>query len=147
MDLVKIGFIVTANGLKEANTEVDKLLTKVDTIGTKSKKASSEFENSQKKIKDSVGKTTKETDNAIDANEKLINSYKKVISLEQVKSKYVSQGMGKTDAARLARMELSGADVTTLNNYKKAVEETNKALAAMRPVAVQAEDGIRDFAE
>ena len=30
MDLVKIGFIVTANGLKEANAEVDKLLNRVD---------------------------------------------------------------------------------------------------------------------
>lgn len=139
MDLVKIGFIVTANGLKEANAEVDKLLTKVDTIGAKSKKSSSEFENSQKKIKDSIGKTSKETDSAIDANEKLINSYKKVISLEQVKSKYVSQGLGKTDATRLARLELSGADVTTLNNYKKAVEETNKALAGLAPTTAIAE--------
>lgn len=55
-------------------------------------------------------------------------------------SKYVSQGYGKTDAAKLARLELSGADVTTLNNYKKAINETNQALAAMRPVAVQAEE-------
>ena len=29
MDLVKIGFLIKADGLKDANTEVEKLLTKV----------------------------------------------------------------------------------------------------------------------
>ena len=33
MDLVKIGFIVSANGLKDANTQVDQLLTKVEKVG------------------------------------------------------------------------------------------------------------------
>lgn len=33
MDLVKIGFLVTANGLKDANTQVDNLLTKVEKVG------------------------------------------------------------------------------------------------------------------
>ena len=64
MDLVKIGFIVTANGLKEANAEVDKLLNRVDKIGTSSKKNASEFENSQKKIK----KTTEDSTKAAETN-------------------------------------------------------------------------------
>ena len=33
MDLVKIGFQINANGLKDANTEVDKLLDKVAVWG------------------------------------------------------------------------------------------------------------------
>ena len=36
MDLVKIGFQINANGLKDANTEVDKLLTKVTRVSSKS---------------------------------------------------------------------------------------------------------------
>ncbi|MEG2307190.1 MAG: tape measure protein, partial [Erysipelotrichaceae bacterium] len=35
MDLVKIGFLVTATGLKDANTQVDNLLTKADKISKK----------------------------------------------------------------------------------------------------------------
>ena len=66
MDLVKIGFQINANGLKDANTEVDKLLDKVDNIGTKGKKASSDFESSQKKVQDSVKKTEKVSTSASD---------------------------------------------------------------------------------
>ena len=62
MDLVKIGFQINANGLKDANTEVDKLLDKVDNIGTKGKKASSDFESSQKKVKGSTQQVAKEVD-------------------------------------------------------------------------------------
>ena len=271
MDLVKIGFIVTANGLKEANAEVDKLLNRVDKIGTSSKKNASEFESSQKKIK----KTTEDSTKANDANtksvdrttkalerQKLIGEYlgkgldkttasaianfrqlggttaqvnvlmsslasnkglvqvqkdtarltkeqeaqakavqttlaqyerlsraslgggildtvekqnkglqelnnhyksleqqqskvekaqqqaldtelaaqnklnaerQKAISLEQAKAKYVSQGYSKTDSTRLARLEVSGADVTTLNNYKSAIEATTRATQALNP--------------
>lgn len=140
MDLVKIGFLIKADGLKDANTEVEKLLTKVDQVGKQGKQSATEFDNSQKKVRDSLGKTKKETDGVLSSQQKQIDLYKKAISLEQTRARYVSQGMGKTDATRLARLELSGADVTTLNNYKKAINETNQALAAIRPVAVQAEE-------
>ena len=308
MDLVKIGFQINANGLKDANTEVDKLLDKVDNIGTKGKKASSDFESSQKKVQDSVKKTEKVSTSASDkmiqkqqtinqllpymdkgvanlassfwlvskeaqsfnkfldimgeqdaiikqkkqtealvkeqekqakavqstiaqyeglsnkslgggildqieqqnkgleelrkqyqaeakeANEKaesvikaqekqakeqqkvlddaekerqkhfskvqkdyekqqqaivdtqqkavdkqvkaqntLNESNQKAITLEQAKAKYVSQGYGKTDSTRLARLEVSGADVTTLNNYKSAIEATTRATQALNP--------------
>lgn len=279
MDLVKIGFQINANGLKDANTEVDKLLDKVDNIGTKGKKASSEFESSQKKVQDSVKKTEKvstsasdkmiqkqqtlnqllpymdrntanlassfwlvskeaqsfnkyldllESNKAITEQKKQVeglakeqakasasedvarqkrllaeqnyylrvqeeakkaatkekalqqkavddaekarqqsllhiqNNYikqqeaiakaqqkavdkqiasqnalnasnQKAITLEQAKAKYVSQGYGKTDSTRLARLEVSGADVTTLNNYKSAIEATTRATQALNP--------------
>jgi len=279
MDLVKIGFQINANGLKDANTEVDKLLDKVDNIGTKGKKASSDFESSQKKVKDSTQQVTKEVDKTskalekqkiigdylgkgldkttatsiasfkqlgatvsqtneyisnqlnnkgleqtrkdlaqlskeqqkqqeqqaklvqdtvtqyeklsnkslgggildsieqqnkgleelkkqyrdqekeakkkADAEQKILDdaekarqkaidkqvkaqntlneSNQKAITLEQAKAKYVSQGYGKTDSTRLARLEVSGADVTTLNNYKSAIEATTRATQALNP--------------
>lgn len=268
MDLVKIGFQINANGLKDANVEVDKLLDKVDDIGTKGKKSSSDFESSQKKVKDSTQQVTKEVDKTSKALEKqriigdylgkgldkttatsiasfkqlgatvsqtnefisnqlnnkgleqtrkelaqlskeqqkqqeqqaklvqdtvtqyeklsnkslgggildtiekqnkgvqdlnkyyqqlekeqnnvakaqqkaiekqiasqnaLNESNQKAITLEQAKAKYVSQGYGKTDSTRLARLEVSGADVTTLNNYKSAIEATTRATQALNP--------------
>lgn len=133
MDLVKIGFQINTNGLKDANTEVDKLLDKVDNIGTKGKKASSEFVDGQKKVTTSLGKTKKGTEDVLGAQNKQIDAYKKLLNLEQTRAKYISQGFGKTDATRISRMEISGADSTTLNNYKRAIEETNKAAQALRP--------------
>ena len=133
MDLVKIGFLIKADGLKDANTQVDQLLNKVDNIGAKGKKAATDFESSQKKASESVTRTKKSTDSLLASQQKQIEMSRKAIALEQTKAKYATQGYGKTDAARLARMELSGADVTTLNNYKQAINETNKAVAALKP--------------
>ena len=77
MDLVKIGFVVSAKGLKDANNEVDKLLNRVDKIGSGSKKNASDFENSQKRIKDSSKSTTNEIDKTTKALERqrLIGDY------------------------------------------------------------------------
>lgn len=133
MDLVHIGFKITPDGLKEANTQVSKLLDNVDQIGAKGKKSSSEFVDGQKKVNDSLGKTKKGTEDVLGAQNKQIDAYKKLLNLEQTRAKYISQGFGKTDATRISRMEISGADTTTLNNYKKAIEETNKAAQALRP--------------
>ena len=133
MDLVHIGFKITPDGLKEANTQVNKLLDNVDQIGAKGKKSSSEFVDGQKKVNDSLGKTKKGTEDVLGAQNKQIDAYKKLLNLEQTRAKYISQGFGKTDATRISRMEIGGADTTTLNNYKKAIEETNKAAQALRP--------------
>ena len=145
MDLVKIGFQINANGLKDANTEVDKLLDKVDNIGTKGKKASSEFVDGQKKVTDSLGKTKKGTEDVLGAQNKQIEAYKKLVNLEQTRAKYISQGFGKTDATRISRMEISGADSTTLNNYKRAIEETNKAAQALRPSFEKVTESYNNF--
>ena len=66
MDLVKIGFLIKADGLKDANTEVEKLLTKVDKVGKQGKQSATEFDNSQKKVQDSIKKTEKVSTNASD---------------------------------------------------------------------------------
>ena len=276
LDLVKIGFIISATGLKDANTEVNKLLDKVDSIGTKSKKSTTEFENNQKKVKESskqvtaevdkttkalekqkiigdylgkgldkttatsianfqqLGATTEQTNNLIkslannkglvqtqkelaqlakmqDVQAKAVQStviqYEKLsnkslgggildtidkqnkgiqelnkyyqsledqqnkvaktqqaalekevsaqaranqerqkgLALEQARSKFIEQGFGKTDAGRLARLEVSGADVTTLNNYKAAIEATTKATQTLNPAIEKATTNHNKF--
>ncbi|MGB4898926.1 MAG: tape measure protein, partial [Ignavibacteria bacterium] len=72
-------------------------------------------------------------DKQVKAQNALNESNQKAITLEQAKAKYVSQGYGKTDSTRLARLEVSGADVTTLNNYKSAIEATTRATQALTP--------------
>lgn len=262
MDLVKIGFLIKADGLKDANTEVEKLLTKVDKVGKQGKKAATEFEDGQKTISKEVDKTSKalerqriigdylgkgldkttssaiasfkqlgatsaQTNSFIEslvnnkgldqtrkdleklakeqakqeqAVKKTIESYErlsskslgggilsqiekqnkgvqdlnryyksleaeqskiekaqqqaldkelsiqkkinserqKAISLEESKAKYVKEGFGKTDAGRLARLEVSGADVNTLTKYKDAIDSTRNSMRNFAPVALTA---------
>ena len=56
MDLVKIGFIVTADGIKNANNQVDQLLTKVEKVGNTpiniKAKIDSSITSAQKTLKD-----------------------------------------------------------------------------------------------
>lgn len=104
MDLVKIGFIVSANGLKEANTEVNKLLDKVNSVGVKGKKAASEFETSQKKIKDSTQQASKEVDKTTKALEK-----------QKIIGDYLGKGLDKTTASIMANFQMLGAKTTDID--------------------------------
>lgn len=122
MDLVKIGFVVSATGLKDANTEVNKLLDKVDSVGVKGKKAASEFETSQKKIKDSTQKAAKEVDKTTKALEK-----------QKIIGDYLSKGLDKTTASIMANFQMLGAKTsdldkmfTQLGKNKGAVELNKK---------------------
>lgn len=54
----------------------------------------------------------------------------KAIALEQTKAKYIKEGFGKGSSTQLAKMELSGADVTTLDNYKASLLATSSALGS-----------------
>lgn len=126
MDLVKIGFQINANGLKDANTEVDKLLNKVDNIGTKGKKASSDFESSQKKVKDSTQQVTKEVDKTSKALEK-----------QRIIGDYLGKGLDKTTATSIASFKQLGATVSQTNEFisnqlnNKGLEQTRKELAQL----------------
>lgn len=126
MDLVKIGFQINANGLKDANTEVDKLLDKVDNIGTKGKKASSDFESSQKKVKDSTQQVTKEVDKTSKALEK-----------QKIIGDYLGKGLDKTTATSIASFKQLGATVSQTNEYisnqlnNKGLEQTRKELTQL----------------
>lgn len=126
MDLVKIGFQINANGLKDANTEVDKLLDKVDNIGTKGKKASSEFVDGQKKVKDSAQQVTKEVDKTSKALEK-----------QKIIGDYLGKGLDKTTATSIASFKQLGATVSQTNEYisnqlnNKGLEQTRKELTQL----------------
>lgn len=126
MDLVKIGFQINANGLKDANTEVNKLLDKVDDIGTKGKKASSEFENSQKKIRDSSQQVTKEVDKTSKALEK-----------QRLIGNYLGKGLDKTTASAIASFKQLGATSSQTNGFiesllnNKGLDQTRKDLVQL----------------
>ncbi|MGB4896920.1 MAG: tape measure protein, partial [Ignavibacteria bacterium] len=81
----------------------------------------------------------------VKAQNALNESNQKAITLEQTKAKYVSQGYGKTDSTRLARLEVSGADVATLNSYKAAIEATTRATGALNPVVEKATTNHSNF--
>lgn len=93
-------------------------------------KVQKDYEKQQQAIVDTQQKAI---DKQVKAQNTLNESNQKAITLEQAKAKYVSQGYGKTDSTRLARLEVSGADVTTLNNYKSAIEATTRATQALNP--------------
>ena len=81
MDLVKIGFIVTADGIKNANNQVDQLLTKVEKVGNTpiniKAKIDSSITAAQKTLKDLQAKRKGKADQPVDleeAEETLIKS-------------------------------------------------------------------------
>lgn len=120
MDLVKIGFQINANGLKDANTEVDKLLDKVDNIGTKGKKASSDFESSQKKVQDSVKKTEKVSTSASD----------KMIQKQQTINQLLPY-MDKNTANLASSFWLVSKEAQSFNKYLDLLE-SNKAITEQK---------------
>lgn len=120
MDLVKIGFQINANGLKDANTEVNKLLDKVDDIGTKGKKASSDFESSQKKVQDSVKKTEKVSTSASD----------KMIQKQQTLNQLLPY-MDKNTANLASSFWLVSKEAQSFNKYLDLLE-SNKAITEQK---------------
>ena len=123
MDLVKIGFLIKADGLKDANTEVEKLLTKVDQVGKQGKQSATEFESSQKKIKESSQQVTKEVDKT-----------SKALERQRIVGDYLGKGLDKTTATSIASFKQLGATVSQTNEYisnelnNKGLEQTRKDL-------------------
>ena len=121
MDLVKIGFIVKADGLKDANTQVDTLLAKVDNIGTKGKKSASEFEAGQKKVRDS----SKETANTF------VSSADKMIKRQEALTKYLPL-MDKQTASLAASFSVASNEISKMDKFlglvskNKAIEQAKK---------------------
>lgn len=129
MDLVKIGFQINANGLKDANTEVDKLLDKVDNIGTKGKKASSDFESSQKKVKDSTQKVTKEVDKTSKALEK-----------QKIIGDYLGKGLDKTTATSIASFKQLGGTASQVNTLMTSLASNKGLVQVQKDVARSAKE-------
>lgn len=116
---------------KDQEKEQQKALDDIETARQKHfSKVQKDYEKQQQAIVDTQQKAI---DKQVKAQNTLNESNQKAITLEQAKAKYVSQGYGKTDSTRLARLEVSGADVTTIDNYKSAIEDTTKAAQALKP--------------
>lgn len=86
------------------------------------------------------------------AQSKLLNAEKqanverqKTVALEQAKAKYIKEGFGKGSATQLAKMELSGADQTTLDNYKASLLATSSALGSFAGSAKKATEEKSKF--
>lgn len=80
----------------------------------------------------------KQLDKELSVQKRINDERSKAVSLEQSRVKYVKEGFSKTESGRLARLEVSGADVTTLNNYKKALEDTKQSMRSLAPVSLTA---------
>lgn len=121
MDLVKIGFLIQANGLKDANKEVDSLLTRVDQIGTKSKKAAADFETGQKKVQGS----------AKDSERVVITAAEKMIKKQEALARFLQQPMDKQTAGLAASFSLVSDSAQDLNKYLGLLGQ-NKSFVQMK---------------
>lgn len=129
MDLVHIGFKITPDGLKEANTEVNKLLDKVDQVGTKGKKSASEFENSQKKVKASSEQATKGIDKTTKALEK-----------QRIIGDYLGKGLDKTTASAIASFKQLGGTASQVNTLMTSLASNKGLVQVQKDVARSAKE-------
>ena len=126
MDLVKIGFLIQAEGLKEANQEVDTLLAKVEKIGSQGKKAGTDFESGQKKIQGSA----KESEKVV------LSASEKMLKKQELLTKFLPQ-MDKQTANLATSFSLVSDNVEDLNRFLNMLTQ-NKAL-------IQAKKDVEDL--
>ena len=124
MDLVKIGFQINANGLKDANNEVDKLLNRVDKIGSGSKKNASDFENSQKRIKDSSKSTTNEVDKTT-----------KALERQRLIGEYLAKGLDRASATAVASFKQMGGTAAQVNTLMTSLANNKGVVQAQKDTA------------
>ena len=113
MDLVKIGFQISADGLAKANKELDALLAKADKLNNMPVGVGGGNGGGKPRPQAKPPR-----DPELDALER---KRKAIIELESLKTKYINQGFGKGASTQLAKMEISGADTSTLNKYQQAL--------------------------
>ncbi len=108
MDLVKIGFQINANGLKDANVEVDKLLTKVTRVSSKSINLQVKLDNSIQTVKKTLSDV-----------EKIKNN----LSALNIKVSMVGYSQVKANLEKLEALKKSVRDIqvrfTTIGNVNK----------------------------
>lgn len=93
MDLVNIGFIVHADSLKEANQQLDQLLTKADKLGKRGKQSGEEAAKGQ------------------DSNRKAVDRVTQAMEKQVIISQLLSKGIDKGTATSLANFKLMGASL------------------------------------
>lgn len=108
MDLVKIGFQINANGLKDANVEVDKLLTKVTRVSSKPINLKVKLDNSIQAVKKTLSDV-----------EKIKNN----LSALNIKVSMVGYSQVKANLEKLETLKKSVRDIqvrfTTIGNVNK----------------------------
>ncbi len=103
MDLVKIGFLIKADGLVKANKEIDALLAKADKLnnlggaGGGTGSGSGGKQRNQNNPAKEIDKTTK------------------ALEKQKIIGDYVSQGLDKSTATTLANFKQLGASTKDLN--------------------------------
>jgi len=108
MDLVKIGFQINATGIKDANVEVDKLLTKVTRVSSKSINLKVKLDNSIQTVKKTLSDV-----------EKIKNN----LSTLNIKVSMVGYSQVKASLEKLEALKKSVRDIqvrfTTIGNVNK----------------------------
>jgi hypothetical protein len=115
MDLVKIGFQINANGLKDANVEVDKLLTKVTMVSSKSINLKVKLDNSIQTVKKTLSDVEKTKNN---------------LSALNIKVSMVGYSQVKANLEKLEAIKKSVKDIqvrfTVIGNVNKIRDDFSK---------------------
>ena len=136
MDLVKIGFLIKADGLVKANKEIDALLAKADKLNNLGGAGGGTGSGSGGKPRNQ-NKPAKEIDKTTKALEK-----------QKIIGDYVSQGLDKSTATTLANFKQLGASTKDLNKMFaqlgniKSLEQANKAVKDLAKAQKQAQKDI-----
>lgn len=106
----------------------------------KQNKGVQDLNNYYKQLEAEQAKIAKTQQQAI---EKQLNAQKninaeraKALQIEQLRAKYIAQGFGKTDAGKLASLEVSGASTIDLEKRAEAIRNNSKALSELNPKTV-----------
>ena len=108
----------------------------------KQNKGVQDLNNYYKQLEAEQAKIAKTQQQAI---EKQLNAQKninaeraKALQIEQLRAEYIAQGFGKTDAGKLASLEVSGASTADLEKRAEAIRNNSKALSELNPKTVVA---------
>lgn len=121
MDLVNIGYVINANGLKQANTEIDQLLNKVASLDGK-------------KITLDTKKATEAQKNT--ANE--VDKTSKALEKQRLVGEYLGRGLDKSTANTLASFKQLGASTKDLDAMFTLLGD-NKGIVSLRKQTEDAE--------
>lgn len=116
----------------EAKKQQQKLLDQEESLRQKN------FATVQKEYQKQQSLIEKAKKQEIASEQKLNAERLKALQIEQLRAKYIAQGFGKTDAGKLASLEVSGASTADLEKRAEAIRNNSKALSELNPKTVVA---------
>ena len=116
----------------EAKKQQQKLLDQEESLRQKN------FATVQKEYQKQQSLIEKAKKQEIASEQKLNAERAKSLQIEQLRAKYIAQGFGKTDAGKLASLEVSGASTIDLEKRAEAIRNNSKALSELNPKTVVA---------